>query len=184
MSSKNFGFIWSRSQRTFKISVSIYAENMFWTTECFVTKLGRVLHHHKLECHPKILGCYHQGQGCRLIKSKYDCFYYYIFWICNPCATKLCLVIPHHKPECLVKRLFCCIKAKLSIMMSQCALQKDCFAVIKVKVIVRAHNQNIIISADPFLTKVSWWYVIISHFCVKRLDCCVHSQGHSESLNL
>ena len=40
----------SRSQRRFKMSVNVCPDDIFWTTEHFVTKLGVVMQHHKQEC--------------------------------------------------------------------------------------------------------------------------------------
>ena len=39
----------SRSQRRFKMLVNVCSDNIFWTTEHFVTKPGMVVQHHKPE---------------------------------------------------------------------------------------------------------------------------------------
>jgi len=35
---------------TLKMSVTVHQDNIFWTTEPFVTKLDMLIHHHKPEC--------------------------------------------------------------------------------------------------------------------------------------
>ena len=42
--------------------VRILSGTIFWTSQPFVTKLGRVVLHHELECHVKKLHCCLQGQ--------------------------------------------------------------------------------------------------------------------------
>ena len=42
---ENIGLLCSRSPRTFKISNIVCPDNIFWTTEPFVIKLGLVIHH-------------------------------------------------------------------------------------------------------------------------------------------
>ena len=53
------------SRLRFKISVTLYLDSIFWAAELFVTKLGMMLYHLKLELerHAKILVCYLQVQG-------------------------------------------------------------------------------------------------------------------------
>ena len=40
-----------RPQRRFKMSVNVCPDDIFWTVEHFVTKLGMVMQHHEPECH-------------------------------------------------------------------------------------------------------------------------------------
>ena len=47
----------SRSQWRFKILVPVCPDDIYWTTEPFVTKLSRVLHHHEVECHVQRFLC-------------------------------------------------------------------------------------------------------------------------------
>ena len=53
----------SRSQRRFKMLVSVCPGNIFWTTEHFVAKPGMVMQHCKLECHAEKLVTCVQCQG-------------------------------------------------------------------------------------------------------------------------
>ena len=41
----------SSSQQRFKMSVNVFLNDIFWTSEHFVTKLGMVMQHHEPECH-------------------------------------------------------------------------------------------------------------------------------------
>ena len=100
-----------------------------------------------------------------LIWSNYDSFFC-IFWTTDPFATKLGLTVHYHKPECFIDKLDCCVQgqghSKISncqwmlvqmissemlnlllpnlvwwcIIISQNVLQKDWFAVFKVKVTI------------------------------------------------
>ena len=48
----------SRSQERLKMLVNVCPDNIFWTTECFVTKPGIVMQHHNLKCHAeKLVHC-------------------------------------------------------------------------------------------------------------------------------
>ena len=52
-----------RSQRRFRMSVNVCLNDVFWTTECFVTTLGMLVQHNEPECHAeKIVHCL-QCQG-------------------------------------------------------------------------------------------------------------------------
>ena len=53
----------SRSQRRLKMSVNVCPEDIFWTTEHFVTKPDMVLQHHKPECCVEKLLHWVQCQG-------------------------------------------------------------------------------------------------------------------------
>ena len=53
----------SRSQQRFEILMNVCPDDIFWTTEYFVTKPGTVMQHHKPECHAeKLVPCV-QCQG-------------------------------------------------------------------------------------------------------------------------
>ena len=97
----------SRSWWTFKMSVNVCLDYIFWITEHFVTKFGMVMRHRELESGRKyflLLLLFSRSRSQkRLIWSKYDSFYYTI-WSVDPLATKLCLMIHHQKPECQVKK--------------------------------------------------------------------------------
>ena len=45
----------SRSQLRFRMLVNVCLDDIFWTTEHFVTKLGVFMQHHEPECHAKKL---------------------------------------------------------------------------------------------------------------------------------
>ena len=70
-------------------------------------------------------------------------------------------------------------------------MQKDWFAIFKVKIIVRAHNSNQTRTvsttrwtADPFTTKLSLMGYCCKLECIeKTLGCWVKGQGHSKDLN-
>ena len=49
----------SRSQRRFKMSVNVCSDDIFWTTEPFVTKLGMVMQQHEPECLAEKKFCYY-----------------------------------------------------------------------------------------------------------------------------
>ena len=104
----------SRSQQRFKMLVNVCLDDIFWTREHFVTKLGMVMQHHDPECHAEknncLLSSLSRSQQ-RLMWSKYDSFYY-IFWTVDSLATKLGLMIHYHKPECLVKKMDNCIQGQ------------------------------------------------------------------------
>ena len=88
------------------MSVTVCPDDIVWTAEHFVTKLGIVMKHHEPVCQVGnncLLSSRSRSQRGR-IWSKYDSFYY-IFWTVDSLATKLGLMIHHHKPECLVKNI-------------------------------------------------------------------------------
>ena len=124
-----------------------------------------------------------------LIWSKYDSFYS-IFWTADSSATKFDLMIHHHKPECPVKKIGLLhsrsrshqrvkmsvfvrlVSSKLPnvllptfelwcIIASQNVMQKDWFAIFKIKVTARAHDQNMTVST------------ISSEFLLYLLNCWI-----------
>ena len=71
----------SRSQQLFKMSVNVCSDNIFWTMEHFVTKLGVVMQHHEPECHSeKIVCCL---QGCGLSKGSYNQIWLFLLYLLN-----------------------------------------------------------------------------------------------------
>ena len=61
----------SRSQWSFGMLMNVCRDDIFWTTEHFVTKFGMVMQHHEPECHAeKFCCCCLQGQGHS--KGSYD----------------------------------------------------------------------------------------------------------------
>ena len=52
----------SRSQQTFKMSVNVCPNDIFWIAEPFTTKLGMVMHHYEPDCLSKRLVCCLQNQ--------------------------------------------------------------------------------------------------------------------------
>ena len=151
-----------------------------------------------------------------LILSKYY-FDYYIFWTANSLATRRGLMIGYHKPERLVEKLDYCIQGQghsdgskcryLSrwyflnrrpnillpnsvlwcIIMGWSVMQKDLFAIFKVKVTATAlmikiwQFYCIFWIADPFATKLGLMVHYRKPECLmKKLDCCVQGQGHGK----
>ena len=56
-----------------KVMVTAKVQNVFWTTEHFVTKPGMVMQHHKPECHSeKLVQCSVSRSQQGLTSSKYD----------------------------------------------------------------------------------------------------------------
>ena len=112
MSCGKIGLLHSRSKLhpRFKMSVNVCSDNIFWTAEHFVTKLGIVMQHHEpVLCRILLLllllssaTMSRSQQG--LIWSEYDSVCY-SFWSVHSSATKrdslatkLGLMIPHRKP--------------------------------------------------------------------------------------
>ena len=64
----------SRSQQRFKMSVDVCPDDIFWTTEHFVTILGMVMQHHDPECHvgKKLFAIFKVKVTVKLIWLKYD----------------------------------------------------------------------------------------------------------------
>ena len=91
----------SRSQKRFRIPVTSL-DNISSTAEPYVTKLGKVMHHHWPECHARKLVCCLQVQGhteAHIIK--YDCVYH-IYWTTDFLATKFNWMVHYHQLECFV----------------------------------------------------------------------------------
>ena len=149
------------------MSVNVCPDEIFWTTEHFVTKHRMVMQHHEPECHAEMFAIFKDKSQWGLLWSKYDSFYC-IFWTFDSSATKLGLMMHHHKLECLVKNILLLhswsrslwrvkmsmfvqmISSKLPnilwpnlvlwcIVTSQSVVQKDCCAIFKVKATARAH---------------------------------------------
>ena len=53
----------SRSQQSFKMSMNVCPDDIFWFAEPFTTKLGMVMRYYELDCLCKRLVCCLQGQG-------------------------------------------------------------------------------------------------------------------------
>ena len=196
--------------------VNVCPDDIYWTTEHFVTKPSMVImQHHKPNCHAEKLfhcvqcqghseGSYYQNMTISVVSSKLlVCLQPYliystgvfcrkieslcsrsrsqwmfkmsvnvcsvdIFWITEHFVTKLGTVMQHHEPEC---------RAEFVVVV----------AVFNVKVTARAHMIKIWSSTiflellNPWLPNLVWWYIIISQsVLLKRKDCCIQGQGHSE----
>ena len=156
--------------------------------------------------------------------AKYGSFYY-IFWTVDSLAFKLGLMIHHHKPECPVKNIRLLPSGSRSqwrvkmlvfvqmifskppnilfpnlvlwcIIMSRRVMQKDWFAIFKVKVTASAHMikiwQFLLYLLNCWSFCYQTWFNSNNHkpMCfMKKLDCYVQGQGHrkiktvSESLS-
>ena len=81
---------------------------IFWTADPFATKLGLIVHYHKLECFMEKLDCCVQSQGHSKISKYLWIFVQMIFSeSLSLFATKLCMVMHHYEQDCLSKRLVC-----------------------------------------------------------------------------
>ena len=142
-----------RSQRRLKMSVNVCLD------EHFVTKFGMVMQMSVMRKKLLLLLLFLRSRSRQeLIWSKSDSFYY-IFWTVDSLASKLGLVIHHYKLECLEKekwitafRIKVTAKGQMlifvhmisskppinlvlwCIIMSWSVMQKDWFAIFKVKV--------------------------------------------------
>ena len=83
------------------MSVNGCPDDVFWTTEYFVAKLGMMSQHHDPECHAEEKKCFLSSRS--RLQWGLNMSFYYIFWTIDFLATKLSLMIPHHKPECHVE---------------------------------------------------------------------------------
>ena len=106
----------SESLCPFSVCLSGFCpDNIFWTAQLVLTKLGIAVHCHETECRTEkkhttgLLSLRSRSQRAYM-KSECDCFYY-ILWIADPFATRLGLMEHPRKPECLVKGLDCCVQA-------------------------------------------------------------------------
>ena len=148
----------SRSQWQFKMSVNMCLDEIFWTTEHFVTKLGVMMQHHKPECSVENLGYCCQGHSKG---SKFQClpkwyllnilFFFNQTWYCDSSSWAGVSF------------------KKIGLLFSRSRSQQwfiwwkyDSF-------------YDIFWSADPFATKIC----LIDHYhkskCpMKKLDCCRH----------
>ena len=117
------GLLWSRSQQNFKMSMNVCLEQIFWTTEKLITKLGMVLHHHEPVCLAKRLLCCLQDQGHSVL------LYLLNYWFfCNQTLVWWHMIV------------------------SWVVLWKDCIAVFVLKVKVTAKIQNFIeFSSGPYI---------------------------------
>ena len=92
------GKIWllrskSVSQRRFSMSVNVCPDDIFWTTEHFVTKLGMFMQHHEPECHAeKLVHCL-QCQGYSEGLYNQNITFCYLFWTAGLFATKIGLIV-------------------------------------------------------------------------------------------
>ena len=68
--------------------VKLCLEDIFRTTELYVTKLGMILHHHNLECRVKRLGSYLQDQdhsaGSNSQKITFSSISLFFFYLLQP----------------------------------------------------------------------------------------------------
>ena len=104
----------SKAQWRFKMPVNVCPDDIFWTTEHFVTKSGMVIQHHKPECHAEELfycvqchghskGLYNQNMTISFVSSKLLKF-----------ATKLGLLVQQHSQSVLLKNGVTAFKVKVT----------------------------------------------------------------------
>ena len=123
----------------FKMLVDVCPNNIFWTTEHFVTKPVMVMQHHKPECSVEKWDYCIQGQGHSKASKCQWMFFLMIFSLC----VRLC---PHNiswtaEPFFLPNMVWWYITTK------QCVLWKNWFTIFNVKVTAWAY----IIEIWPFL---------------------------------
>ena len=152
-----------------------------------------------------------QGHCKSSYDKKRDNFYC-IFWTADPFATKLGLIVHYRKPEFFMEKWDCCVQgqrqSKISecqwmffqiissklpnillpnlvlwcTIMSQTVMQKDRFAIFKVKVTAKYDNFYCIFwNVDSFATKLG----VIVHYhksecLMEKFDCGFQGQGHSK----
>ena len=93
----------SRSRQWFKMSVNVCLDDIFWTTEHFVTKLGVIMQHHKPMCSVKKLDYCNQGQG-HSKGSKCQCLSRW-YLLKQHFVTKLGIVMHHYELHCHAKKV-------------------------------------------------------------------------------
>ena len=168
---------WKDSKKRLKQWFKMSVNDIFWITEHFVTKFGMLMQHHELECHAEFCCCcYLQGQGHSegfydqnmtlstifselLIPWQPNLVWWYIRvsyeknWI-TAFRVKVTMkgqngmfvqMVSSKPPNILFPNLvwWC-------ITMSWSVIQKDWFAIFKVQITARAHDQNVIIFTVSF----------------------------------
>ena len=181
--------------------MNVCADDIFWTTEHFVTELGMVMQHMSRTVMWKNLFaiCKVKLTTRAHITKIWLCLLYLLN--CWFCGNQTFSMVHHHKPEYLVEKLDYCIQGQghsefsryqwmltlsrwyLLNVQTFCrqtwygdasswasVMQKDWFAVFKVKVTARAH----MIRIWQFATKLDFMVHYHKPECLlKTLDCCV-----------
>ena len=141
----------SRSQQHFKMLMNVCPDGTTWTSEHFVTKLGMVMQHHEPECHTeKLVHCLQcEGHSESLFKkvlnppgiSTLSCkllvSFYYILLTADSLANLVWLYINISDVSYEKNLVWWYIIVNLSIV------QKDWFAIFRVKVTARARKIKI-----------------------------------------
>ena len=137
---RNQSVLWKDWSAVFKVKVTLKTQNfivsddLFWTAESSLTKLGIVTHHHEPECFAKRLVCYLRGRG-HIEGSNNQAW----------------------KPYLLDYRSFCNQNIiGWYIIISWSVLCKDWIAVVKVKVTVKVQNFIESLSILYFPTNDIW----------------------------
>ena len=91
-------------------NVSVCPDDIFFTAEHFVTKLGSVMYHHEPECMQKDWFAIFKVKVIAY-NQNYDSFCY-ICWTADPFATKLDLMVHCHKSECFMEKWECCVQGQ------------------------------------------------------------------------
>ena len=196
-----FAVLNSRSQRRFKILLTVFPGNIFWISKHFVTKHGMVMHYHEPEHLAKRLVCCLHDQGystglCNkkktvstvstepliLLQSNLDWWYIFIGWsvLWKDLITVFKVKVYQNVSEHLSRwSLLNRVLPKLvwwCTVVSWRAIRKDWFAVFKIKVTVKAYNQNVTFhcifwTGDTVATKLG--LIVYCH----KLDCLVKRVG-------
>ena len=103
------GFFWGWGVGR-EITVSVCWEfcpnDIFLTTEPFVTKLGIMVHHHELDCYVENwFAIFRVKVTVSAPVVKMGLFVVYIFWTISPFVIKHSLMVEHHKLRCHVEIL-------------------------------------------------------------------------------
>ena len=145
--------------------VYVCPDDIFWTTEHFVTKPGMVMQHHKPECHAEKLLHFDQCQGHN--EGLY-----------NPDVTVS--VVSSKLLVSLQPNLVCMYSI---IFINWCVLWKNGITAVKVKMLVNVCPGDIFWTTEYFVAKPG---MVMQHHTpechAEKLDHYVQCQGHSDGL--
>ena len=139
----------------------------FWTTDTFATRLGLIICYHKPECFMEKFDCCVQGQGHSKISK---CQWMFVQMTFSESLNLL--LLPNLVWWCII--------------ISQNVLQKDWFAVFKVKVTITDNIIKIclfdILSELLILLQLNlvWWHIIISWIVLWKDWIALLQQGQGQ----
>ena len=166
VSCRKIGLLLSRSQRRLKLSVNVYRDGIFWTTEHFVTKLGTVMQYYEPECcAEKLVHCLQcQGHSEGLNTSKILLCPLYLLNCRSVCyQTWFGSIASKAGVSC----------GKIGLLCSRTRLQRRFKMSVSVRMI-SSELQNVL---SPNLV---WWCSIMSQsVMLNKIVCYFQGQGHS-----